>query len=123
MQTATFEHNYVVTPTLLNAFRATYTRFNYEEANTVRKTLVELGATDFIHAGGPATVPNLGVSGYFQLSPGRDRERLSNNLDLSENMTWTHGSHQLKFGVDVQFNRFLYRDNANSGGSFTFEGS
>lgn len=123
MQTATFEHNWVVTPALLNSFRATYTRFNYEEANTVRQTLVQFGATDFIHAGGPLTVPNLGISGYFQLSPGRDRERLSNNLDLSENMTWTHGAHQVKFGADVQFDRFLYRDNANSGGAFTFDGS
>src|SRR5262249_52156646 len=123
IQTATFEHTWVVTPALLNSFRSTYTRFNYEEANTVRTTLVEFGATNFIHAGGPATVPNLNVSGYFQLAPGRDRQRLSNNLDLSENLTWTHGAHQVKFGADIQFDRFLYRDNANSGGAFTFDGS
>ena len=123
MQTATAEHTFIVTPSMLNSLRATYTRFNYEEANTVRRTLVEMGATDFLHAGGPATVPVLGVSGRFTLSPGRDRQRLSTNMDLSENLTWTHGPHQVKFGADVQLDRFTYRDNSTTGGSFTFDGS
>jgi hypothetical protein len=123
MQTMTAEHTFIVTPTLLNSLRATYTRFNYEEANTVRRTLVELGATDFLHAGGPATVPSLSISGQFALSPGRDRQRLSTNLDFSENMTWTHGAHQIKYGADIQLDRFTYRDNSTTGGSFTFDGS
>ncbi|MEK7750309.1 MAG: TonB-dependent receptor, partial [Acidobacteriota bacterium] len=123
MQTGTLEHSIVITPALLNSLRATYTRFNYEEANTVRRTLVELGATDFVHAGGPATVPSLNVSGRFQLAPGRDRQRLSTNLDLSESMTWTRGGHQMKFGADVQLDRFTYRDNNVTGGSFPFDGS
>jgi hypothetical protein len=123
MQTMTAEHTFILKPTLLNSLRATYTRFNYEEANTVRRTLVELGASDFIHAGGPATLPSLSVSGRFGLSPGRDRQRLSTNLDLSENMTWTHGAHQIKFGADVQLDRFCYRDNSTTGGSFSFDGS
>jgi hypothetical protein len=123
MQTMTAEHSFIVTPALLNAVRATYTRFNYEEANTVRRTLVELGATDFLHAGGVATVPVLNISGRFQLAPGRDRQRLSTNLDLSENLTWTRGPHQVKFGADVQLDRFTYRDNSSTGGSFTFDGS
>src|SRR5207245_428143 len=38
-------------------------------------------------------------------------------------LSWTHGAHQVKFGADIQFDRFLYRDNANSGGAFTFDGS
>jgi hypothetical protein len=123
MQTATAEHTFVVTPSLFNSFRATITRFNYEEANTVRKTLVELGATDFLHAGGPATVPSLNVSGRFQLSPGRDRQRLSTNLDLSQSLSWTHNNHQVKFGADIQLNRFTYRDNSTTGGTFPFDGS
>ena len=123
MQTATAEHTFILTPTLLNSLRATYTRFNYEEANTVRKTLVELGATDFLHAGGPATLPTLGITGRFTLSPGRDRQRLSTNLDFSENMTWSHGAHQVKYGADIALDRFTYRDNSTTGGSFSFDGS
>lgn len=123
MQTSTLEDTHGFTPTLLNTFRATYTRFNYLENNTIRSTLVELGATDFVHAGGAVTQPRLDVTGRFTLSPGRDRQRLSDNVDLAENLTWSSDKHQWKFGATVQRNRFLYRDNNNSGGQFSFDGS
>ena len=123
MQTATVEDTHTFTPTVLNALRVTYTRFNYLENNTVRLTLVELGGTDFTHAGGAVTLPRLDVVGRFILSPGRDRQRLSDNLDMSENLTWSQSKHQWKFGVDVQRNRFLYRDNNHTGGQFRFDGS
>jgi len=123
MQTATLEDTHTFTPNLLNTLRATYTRFNYLENNTVRSTLVELGATDFVHAGGAITLPRLDVTGRFTLSPGRDRQRLSDNVDLAENLTWSTSRHQWKFGAAVQRNRFLYRDNNNSGAQFLFDGS
>jgi hypothetical protein len=123
MQTATIEDTHSFTPTLLNTMRATYTRFNYLENNTVRSTLVELGGTDFSHAGGAVTLPRLDIVGRFVLSPGRDRQRLSDNLDMSENLTLSRSNHQWKFGADVQRNRFLYRDNNNTGGQFRFDGT
>jgi hypothetical protein len=123
MQTATLEDTHTFTATLLNTFRATYTRFNYLENNTVRTTLAELGATDFVHAGGAVTQPRLDVTGRLTLSPGRDRQRLSDNVDLAENLAWSTAKHQWKFGAAVQRNRFLYRDNNNSGGQFSFDGS
>ena len=123
MQTATVEDTHTFTPAMLNTMRVTYTRFNYLENNTVRMTLVELGGTDFSHAGGAVTLPRLEIVGRFQLSPGRDRQRLSDNLDMSENLTWSRGNHQWKFGADVQRNRFLYRDNNNTGAQFRFDGS
>ena len=123
MQTATVEDTHTFTPALLNTLRATYTRFNYRENNTARQTLVELGGTDFSHAGGPPTLPRLLISGRFTLSPGRDRQRLSDNLVMSENLTWLQSKHQWKFGVDVERNRFLYRDNNNTGAEFRFDGT
>lgn len=123
MQTTTVEDTHVFTPTLLEAARVTYTRFNYLENNTVRQTLVDLGASDFAHAGGATTMPRLEIVGRFQLSPGRDRQRLSDNLSMSENLTWSPGKHQIKFGADVERNRFLYRDNNNTGGQFRFDGT
>jgi len=123
MQTPTVEDTHTFTPTLLNTARVTYTRFNYLENNTVRQTLVELGGTDFSHAGGAVTLPRLDIVGRFLLSPGRDRQRLSDNLDMSENLTWSRSKHQWKFGADVQRNRFLYRDNNNTGAQLRFDGS
>ncbi|MEX2262666.1 MAG: carboxypeptidase regulatory-like domain-containing protein [Bryobacteraceae bacterium] len=123
MQTATVEDTHTFTATLLNSLRVTYTRFNYLENNTVNLTLVELGGTDFTHAGGVATLPRLDITGRFLLSPGRDRQRLSDNLDFSESLSWSQSRHQWKFGADVQRNRFLYRDNNNTGGQFLFDGT
>jgi hypothetical protein len=102
MQTATVEDTHTFTPSLLNTARITYTRFNYLENNTVRQTLVELGATDFTHAGGAATLPRLDVVGRFVLSPGRDRQRLSDNLDMSESVSWARSNHQWKFHLAIE---------------------
>lgn len=122
-QTVTLEDTHVFRPNLLNTFRLTYTRFNYLEANTSRKSLVDLGAADYVHAGGPVTLPILNVIGRFNLSVARDRQRLSDNFDFSEGVTWIRGRHQWKWGVDIQRNRFLYRDNRDTGGEFRFDGS
>lgn len=122
-QVLTLEDTHTFTPTLLNTVRLNYTRFNYEEANRNRNTLVEYGGTDFIHAGGIPTAPQIAVTGRFTLATARDRQRLSDNFDFSQNMTWIHGRHQVKWGIDVQRNRFLYRDNRDTGGLFDFDGS
>ena len=122
-QTIAIEEDHVFSPGLLNVMNLNYTRFNYLEANTVRKTLVDLGATDFAHAGGPPTLPVLTVTGRFTLSPGRDRQRLSDNYNVADNMTWMHGAHHVKWGINFDRDRFLYRDNSNTGGAFTFDGS
>lgn len=123
LNTITVEDNHSFSPNVLLTTRVNYTRFDYNEANTVRTTLDQLGATDFVHAGGPVTLPRLQVSGRFLLSPGRDRRRLSENMDFSQNLTWIKGSHQFKFGADIQRNRFMYRDNQSSGGQFNFDGT
>ena len=123
LQTISIEEDHIFSPALANMLHLNYTRFNYLEANTVRESLVDLGAADFVHAGGPTTLPTLSVTGRFNLGPGRDRQRLSDTYGVSDNVTWMRGAHRFKFGVDVSRNRFLYRDNSTTGGSFTFDGS
>jgi outer membrane receptor protein involved in Fe transport len=122
-QVITAEDTDAFTPSLLGSIRANYTRFNYFEANTSRETLDDLGGSDFVHAGGPTTLPILAVSGFFTLSPGRDRQRLSDDIDLSGNLAWQHGRHQIKAGTDLSRDRFSYTDNRNTGGDFSFNGS
>jgi hypothetical protein len=123
MQTHTVEDVHTFTPNLFNTARVSITRFTYEEANSSRLTLADLGATNFQHAGGETTLPVLSVTGSFVLSPGRDRQRSSTTWQIAENLTWARGRHQAKFGVDFMRNRFFYPDNNNTGGSFTFDGT
>jgi hypothetical protein len=123
VQTMSMEEDHIFSPSLLNVLHVNYTRFNYLEANTVRQSLADLGATDFVHAGGPTTLPGLTVTGRFTLAPGRDRQRLSDAYGVSDSATWIRGAHHIKAGFDYSRNRFLYRDNSSTGGGFTFDGS
>lgn len=122
MQTHTLEDLHTVTPNLVNTARVSLTRFYYEESNPTRLTLLDLGGTNFRHAGGPVTLPAI-TAGNIVLSPGRDRQRTSTTLEVSENLTWNRGRHQMKFGGDLMTNRFYYPDNFNTGGTFNFDGS
>lgn len=122
-KTATIEDTHTFSTRLLNSLRATFTRFDYRENNSSRITLKELGATNFVHAGGSITLPQITIVGRYNLGVGRDRQRLSDGVSLADDVSLSLNRHQLKFGFDIQRNRFLYRDNANSGGNFRFDGS
>ena len=123
MQSHTAEDLHTFTPNLINTARITLTRFAYAESNSARQTLTDLGATNFRHAGGETTLPVINLTNSFLLSPGRDRERSSTTYQISQNMTWSRGRQQIKFGADYMHNRFFYPDNANTGGTFSFDGS
>ncbi len=124
MQTYTIEDNHIFSPTLLNTVRLTYTRFNYQEAIPNTDDLSDFGATDFRHAGGVVpSRPLVTVNDRFQLGPGRHRQRLSQNYALSWNMSLVKGSHNIKWGIDLQRNQFLYRDNRATGSEWQFTGS
>lgn len=124
-QTVTGQDTHVFSPNVLNTLRLTYNRFNYEEALLVNDTsLVELGARDFVHGGGEVlSLPRIVITGAYTLDPGRQRQRLTQSYDISQNVSWTRGPHQFKFGIDIQRNRFNHNDNRQTGGEWTFSGS
>ncbi len=124
MQTYTLEDTHLLTPTLVNTVRLTYTRFNYQESIPFDDDLADFGATDFNHAGGVVkSRPLATVTNRFQLGPGRHRQRLSQNYALSWNLSWLKGNHNMKWGVDTQRNQFLYRDNRATGSEWQFTGN
>lgn len=124
MQTYTLEDTHLVTPTLVNTLRLTYTRFNYQESIPFDDDLADFGATDFNHAGGVVkSRPLVRVTNRFRLGPGRHRQRLSQNYALSWNMSLLKGNHSMKWGLDTQRNQFLYRDNRATGSEWQFTGN
>jgi len=124
-QTITGQDTHAFSQTVLNTFRLTFNRFNYEEALIVNDTsLVELGASNFVHGGGDVlSLPRIIIAGAYTLDPGRQRQRLTQSYDISENVSWTRGRHQFKFGVDIQQNRFNHNDNRQTGGEWNFTGA
>ncbi len=124
MQTYTVEDTHLITPTLVNTVRLTYTRFNYQESIPFDDDLADFGATDFNHAGGVVkSRPLVTITNRFGLGPGRHRQRLSQNYALSWNMSWIKGNHNFKWGLDTQRNQFLYRDNRATGSEWQFTGN
>ncbi len=124
MQTYTLEDTHLITPTLINTVRLTYTRFNYQESIPFDDDLADFGATDFRHAGGVVkSRPLVQITNRFRLGPGRHRQRLSQNYAISWNMSLLKGNHNMKWGLDTQRNQFLYRDNRATGSEWQFTGN
>ena len=124
MQTYTLEDTHLITPTLVNTIRLTYTRFNYQESIPFDDDLADFGATHFNHAGGVVkSRPLVQITNRFRLGPGRHRQRLSQNYALSWNMSLLKGNHNMKWGLDTQRNQFLYRDNRATGSEWQFTGN
>ncbi|HWB98702.1 MAG TPA: TonB-dependent receptor, partial [Bryobacteraceae bacterium] len=115
-------HVHTFSPTMVLNFRASVTRFRYAEANTVRDTLASLGS-NFIVAGGPGSLPYLSVSGSFVAGAAREGARISDTNEMSGDLSWFKGRHEIRFGADVQRMRFFFGNADRSNGEFYFDGS
>lgn len=113
-------------PDTLNELRAGYYRFNYaavEPAQVIQPS--SLGFDINPQDPGAASVPIIGVTGYFTLgfSANGPQPRLDENEEYSDNFTKIAGNHNMMFGVHVErysVNNPFY---ANNNGNFGFSGS
>lgn len=92
MQTDTVNHVRTWTPALISTSRFSFSRFTYDEGNLVRETMAELGAKNFVNAGGPPRLPQVVINGRFSASPGKDRLRLSTNFDFAQDWACCGGA-------------------------------
>ncbi len=125
IQSLTLNHARTWTPHLLTTTRGSFARFTYDESNIVRQTLADLGARNFIDAGGPSPVrlPQIVVAGRFSASPGKDRERIGTTYDFAQDWAWLRGPHEFKWGAQVQRHGFVSSNNSASSGRFVFDGT
>jgi hypothetical protein len=124
---AVIGHSYSFTPTLLNEFRFGFNRFNtthYGSDSDMDKNN-ELGIRNgnlaaFPETRGVAAFNIPGVTGTG--SPGfTNAIRLSNNYQLTENITWVKNAHTLKFGADLKrIESTLTNPEQNPRGFFNF---
>ncbi|HWB86281.1 MAG TPA: TonB-dependent receptor [Bryobacteraceae bacterium] len=108
---------------LISTTRATFVRFVYDESNAVRETLSDLGAKNFVNGGGPPRLPQIIVNGRFTASPGKDNQRWSSTYEVGQDWDWMHGRHEIKWGFQLQKNRYTPWGNTASSGRFTFDGT
>jgi hypothetical protein len=123
----TLAHTYLLTPSLINEFRA---GFNLNRVNTDLNvnTVSMLNATGITGVNDPnpvATVPNAVITGFMVSGGANPSKQRSNIIQLLDNVSLTKGGHTMKFGFD--FRRLTDHDDNVFGntrsGQFNFNGS
>jgi len=127
-QQATAGWTHIFSPRLVNEARIGYARFGFyrlqedDAVDVVNRLkiggLPDAGVTPFNNG-----APQISLTGYVTIGGATNlpQGRHDNNYNNVENISWTRGSHTLKWGVDylrILFNSFF----TNTGrGSFTFQ--
>jgi hypothetical protein len=108
---ARFSHTGIITPTVVNEFRFGW--FKDRQADFVNDALAPPnGLRSALTVQGQS---NLGVPNYLpRVQPTEDRFQFANNL------SWTRGAHQFKFGMDIANTRDVEDALFNGTGSYTY---
>jgi len=109
-QGLTFAHNFVLTPALLNEFRAGYNAQHTSETQgySTSQLLTQTGLT----VPQPNTLyseaPQVEINGFMSTGAGNPGVQRGEIIQALDNVTWTHANHTFKFGAD--FKRLSDRD-------------
>jgi hypothetical protein len=122
VNTATLGENYIINPGMISSFRASFSRtsvIRYTPAGV--PTPAQLGSK--VTQGVPGYT-FMNITGYFtpvcqNCSPG---PWISTNYQLSEQINWIRGRHQIAFGVTAQNSRLNSFGNFSRNGNFAFNG-
>jgi hypothetical protein len=97
-----------LTPTFVNEFRAGYHRTNNSAGNDNHTDLAALGA-NFPSVKNPPFVEITNTGYSIELEPQVTTNSIGNIYQASDDMSYTKGRHQLRFGVQAWQYRSLYR--------------
>lgn len=122
---AAFSYTHTFSPTLLNEFRAGYSRdVSHAHTNLIGSDIISQAGIQGITTTGIPGVPTLSISGITSTSITSSHDKALTDYELTNNLSWTHGAHSIKFGADV------VRDEINNNylpksiyGSYTFNGT
>jgi hypothetical protein len=126
------QHDYTISPRLINHFNLGFTRYDVANANTTAgfntsSIGIPVNATqnqafprvgfpgygDFAGSADPRAIVDIGSS-FFT-----DRQR-DNTWEPSDTMTYVTGRHTMRFGADFRISQFNVNQFIDPGGSFNF---
>jgi hypothetical protein len=118
-----------LTPTLVNQANYGYSRFFNSLGTREAYTLNSVGTLGIpgLAPGDPSTwgVPSMSFTGdgFSALGDSSDGPYVvnDNTLQVSDNLSWTHGKHTFRFGFEYQRQNFNQLGNQFSRGQFTFQ--
>ena len=124
----TFAHNYVITPQLLNEFRAGFNEQHTSETQSYSTTtlLAQVGLTTIPQPNTEySEAPQVLINGFMSTGAGNPGVQRGQIIEALDNVTWTKQKHNLKFGAD--FKRYVDHDDNVFGnyrsGWYVFDGS
>jgi outer membrane receptor protein involved in Fe transport len=89
-------------PALLNELRLTGQRLNHKQAYPAAASKITASTLGINTASddptGPPRIDLIGSNVYFGFSPQGPTNEVDNSYAMFDNLSWTHGSHNLKFG-------------------------
>jgi hypothetical protein len=110
---------WTIGPTMINQFRVTYVRLFGGRLNTPERSLGDLGST--FNVQGPPTLPQIQVSGRFNLNVAIGGPVGGSNLyQVRDVFSWTRGNHILKFGGEASLEKMIQDTTLNNYGIFNF---
>lgn len=115
----------IVTSSLVNEFRFSWTTVGITSGGTqARNEIIPGGLDTRVNTGTPAfNVSNLsGLGGQGPCCGNSPLAKTSGVLDYADNLSWSRGKHQLKFGADVLRIRPHTFATANGRSAFGFNG-
>ena len=123
----TFAHNYVLTPSLLNEFRAGYNAQHTSETQgySTAALLAQTGLTVPQPDAQWSEAPQVLINGFLSTGAGNPGTQRGEIIQVLDNLTWTKGRHTFKFGAD--YKRLTDHDDNVFGnyrsGWYVFDGS
>ena len=110
---------YLISPTTVNSARLSFTRNVRRDVFDSYFNLADLGSN--VYNGYPPKVATISVNSGFTLSGGPSQPA-TQLYQLADDISMTHGTHQLGFGGRVSQSRVVFRGSAEVP-SFTFNGA
>ena len=127
----TVSYDRILTPSLLNNLRLGFQRLQQprvQEDNTAVTNYPGLPGGPYFNQPGVTNnggLPNVAISGYanFGGATNLPQNRWDNHYQIADTVTWTHGNHNIKAGVDLLWAISTNLITSSSRGAFTFNSS
>ena len=109
---------WIVTPNIVNIVRAGYKRYALTNPPLDHSTWNNFGG-NFVEPGVPV-MPVINASGQYTLGSTAQANAsvINENLEILEQLSWTHGNHSFQFGAN--FLRLQYLNRTDYPGTFSF---
>jgi Carboxypeptidase regulatory-like domain/TonB dependent receptor/TonB-dependent Receptor Plug Domain len=123
-QTVVIEESHSFTPTVVNAARVGYSRS--DALNLIPGGAINPAANDLsLGSTTGQTAPIVNISGGFSRNQGgvgaaSNYEHAFNNYEFADDAFWIHGTHAMKFGVDVERMQYNFIARVEQGGRWNF---